>query len=223
VAASINRQERSHGRRSREAAAGAECLQLSPIWLAPDGSRRTLSILDTRIGSRAACAVSARCRMPARTAPRSFRRTEGLRRPGDVQDQRASPRRRCGGRHRAHACDELISLASRTALGHIEVRNACSPRQAGRRRPPIGRHVPTRKQVRLCGRSLACRGARPTPAIGAIEASPKGRHVRDRPDHTSSRALAKFWPPSPGDVSSPRRAASLGPSLRWSLASERQP
>ena len=57
VTASINRQHRIHGH-SREAR-GAECLQLPPIRLAPDGSRQTLSILDRRIGSRAACAFSA--------------------------------------------------------------------------------------------------------------------------------------------------------------------
>jgi hypothetical protein len=60
VAASINRQQRDH-RHSREVGS-AECLRLSPIRLAFDGSRRTLSILDRRIGSRATCALSARRR-----------------------------------------------------------------------------------------------------------------------------------------------------------------
>jgi hypothetical protein len=58
VAASINRQQRGHGRsRGRRV---AERLQWSPIWLATDGSRGILSILDERIASGAACARSAR-------------------------------------------------------------------------------------------------------------------------------------------------------------------
>jgi hypothetical protein len=39
------------------------------------------------------------------------------------------------------------------------------PRQAGQATAGRGRRVPTRKQVRLCGRSLAWRSARPGPAI----------------------------------------------------------
>jgi hypothetical protein len=38
----------------------AECLLPSPIWLAPDGSRPSLSIRDGAPGSREACALSAR-------------------------------------------------------------------------------------------------------------------------------------------------------------------